>query len=179
MSQNSDPFNFFAVLEEGAKRLQKDKQKIDELSNQLLGLFVKKIQQEPKDRIKQVREFCVAFNQTVNDTPTIPEDWVGELRKKLTKEECVTELHEGIDEKNLLKILDALCDSLYVIYGTAVAYGLDSVLDAAFNEVHESNMTKLGPDGKPIYNEFGKVTKGPNYRPPDLRKFVTNKDDLA
>ena len=101
--------------------------------------------------------------------PSIGTDKINRLRLSLIKEE-LDELKEAIDKKDLLEIADALTDILYVTYGAGHAFGIN--LDRCFNEVQRSNMSKLGDDGKPIYNEFGKVMKGPKYFKPNLSKFV-------
>lgn len=113
---------------------------------------------------EKVAEFMTAFGQTVETRPT----WtsVSELRYDLIDEE-LKELRQAIDERNIVEVADALTDLLYVVYGAGHSFGLD--LDKCFEEVHSSNMTKLGPDGKPIYREDGKVMKGPGYRAPDLK----------
>lgn len=113
---------------------------------------------------EKVAEFMTAFGQTVETEPT----WtsVSELRYDLIDEE-LKELRQAIDERNIVEVADALTDLLYVVYGAGHSFGLD--LDKCFEEVHSSNMTKLGPDGKPIYREDGKVMKGPGYRAPDLK----------
>lgn len=113
---------------------------------------------------EKVAEFMNAFGQDVETEPT----WtsVSELRYDLIDEE-LKELRQAIDERNIVEIADALTDLLYVVYGAGHSFGLD--LDKCFEEVHNSNMTKLGPEGKPIYREDGKVMKGPGYRAPDLK----------
>ena len=98
-----------------------------------------------------------------------PNDQITKLRFALIKEE-LNELKEAIENKDLKEVADALTDILYVTYGTGHAFGIN--LDKCFEEVQNSNMSKLGLDGKPIYNEMGKVMKGPNYFKPDLSKFV-------
>ena len=116
---------------------------------------------------EKVAEFMTAFGQTVETEPT----WtsVSELRYDLIDEE-LKELRQAIDERNIVEVADALTDLLYVVYGAGHSFGLD--LDKCFEEVHSSNMTKLGPDGKPIYREDGKVLKGPNYSEPNLKKTL-------
>ena len=96
-------------------------------------------------------------------------DKINKLRLDLIKEEF-DELKDAIDKKDLLEVADALTDILYVTYGAGHAFGID--LDKCFEEVQNSNMSKLGEDGKPIYNEAGKVMKGPNYFKPDLSKYL-------
>ena len=109
------------------------------------------------------------FGQKVITKPKFPEEKTMNLRFDLIKEE-VNELEQAMKEKNLKEVADALTDILYVTYGAGCAYGID--LDKCFKEVQRANMSKLGVDGKPIYNEKGKVMKGPNYSEPNLKKFV-------
>lgn len=118
---------------------------------------------------EKVGDFMEAFGQEVLYIPTMPDFNLSALRLDLIEEE-VQELRDGLDKKSILEIADALTDILYVVYGAGHAFGID--LDDCFHEVHSSNMTKLGADGRPLYREDGKVMKGPNYREPDLTKFV-------
>jgi predicted HAD superfamily Cof-like phosphohydrolase len=118
---------------------------------------------------EKVGDFMEAFGQEVLYIPTMPDFNLSALRLDLIEEE-VQELRDGLANKSMLEIADALTDILYVVYGAGHAFGLD--LDDCFHEVHSSNMTKLGADGRPLYREDGKVMKGPNYREPDLTKFV-------
>ena len=118
---------------------------------------------------EKVGDFMEAFGQEVLYMPTLPDFNLAALRLDLIEEE-VQELRDGLGKKSMLEIADALTDILYVVYGAGHAFGLD--LDDCFHEVHSSNMTKLGADGRPLYREDGKVMKGPNYREPDLTKFV-------
>ena len=113
--------------------------------------------------------FMKTFGQEVKDKPSFSTDKINKLRIDLIKEE-LDELTEAIKNKDLLEVADALTDILYVTYGAGHAFGID--LDKCFNEVQNSNMSKLDENGKPIYNESGKVMKGPNYFKPDLSKFV-------
>ena len=113
--------------------------------------------------------FMKTFGQEVKNKPSFSSDKINQLRISLIKEE-LDELKEAMDSKNLLEVADALTDLLNVTYGAGHAFGID--LDKCFNEVQNSNMSKLGEDGKPIYNELGKVMKGPNYFKPDLSKFI-------
>ena len=99
----------------------------------------------------------------------MPDRKTAMLRLKLILEEY-EELETAVEEHHLVGIADALTDILYVTYGAGHAFGIN--LDECFEEVHESNMSKLGPDGKPIYRDDGKVMKGPDYREPDLRKII-------
>jgi predicted HAD superfamily Cof-like phosphohydrolase len=114
-------------------------------------------------------EFMRAFGQHVYSKPTLQEKEVGELRYELIREE-LQELKDGMDKSDIVEIADALTDLLYVVYGAGHAYGIN--LDDCYYEVHRSNMTKLGPDGKPIYREDGKVLKGPDYDPPHLSQIL-------
>ena len=118
---------------------------------------------------EDVKKFMVTFGQIVRTKPQFPDDQTMQLRFDLIKEE-LNELEYAIKTKNLKEIADALTDILYVTYGAGYAYGID--LDKCFKEVQRANMSKLGEDGKPIYNEKGKVMKGPNYLEPNLKQFV-------
>ena len=113
--------------------------------------------------------FMKTFGQEVKDNPSFSTNKINKLRIDLIKEE-LEELTEAMKNKDLLEVADALTDILYVTYGAGHAFGVD--LDKCFEEVQNSNMSKLGEDGKPIYNESGKVMKGPNYFKPDLTKFI-------
>ena len=118
---------------------------------------------------KKVKTFMETFGQEVKTKPSFSTDKINSLRYDLIKEE-LEELKEAMENKDLLEVADALTDILYVAYGAGHAFGID--LDSCFEEVQSSNMSKLGEDGKPIYNESGKVMKGPKYFKPDLTKFV-------
>ena len=117
----------------------------------------------------QVGVFMKTFGQEVKDKPSFSTDKINKLRLDLIKEE-LNELTEAMNNKDLLEVANALTDILYVTYGAGHAFGID--LDKCFEEVQNSNMSKLDENGKPIYNEAGKVMKGPNYFKPDLSKFV-------
>ena len=117
----------------------------------------------------KVKTFMETFGQEVKTSPSFSTDKINSLRYDLIKEE-LEELKEAMENKDLLEVADALTDILYVTYGAGHAFGID--LDKCFEEVQNSNMSKLDEDGKPIYNEFGKVMKGPKYFKPDLTKFV-------
>ena len=117
----------------------------------------------------KVGNFMKTFGQEVKTKPSFSTDKINKLRLDLIKEE-LSELTEAMNNKDLLEVADALTDILYVTYGAGHAFGIN--LDKCFEEVQNSNMSKLGEDGKPIYNEHGKVMKGPNYFKPDLSKFV-------
>ena len=118
---------------------------------------------------QKVKTFMQTFGQEVKLKPSFSTEKINDLRYNLIKEE-LEELKEAISKKDLLEVADALTDILYVTYGAGHAFGID--LDKCFEEVQNSNMSKLGEDGKPIYNDFGKVMKGPNYYKPNLSKFV-------
>ena len=118
---------------------------------------------------EKVGDWMEAFGQEVLYIPTMPDFNLAALRLDLIEEE-VQELRDGLGKKSMLEIADALTDILYVVYGAGHAFGLD--LDDCFHEVHRSNMTKLGEDGRPMYRDDGKVMKGPNYEEPDLSQFV-------
>ena len=118
---------------------------------------------------KKVKIFMETFGQEVKNKPSFSTDKINKLRYDLLKEE-LDELRVALENKDLLEVADALTDILYVAYGAGHAFGIN--LDKCFEEVQNSNMSKLGEDGKPIYNEFGKVMKGPKYFKPDLTKFV-------
>ena len=111
-----------------------------------------------------------AFEQDVYSNPTLREAETRALRYELIREE-LEELQEAFNAKDIIEVADALADLLYVVYGAGHAFGID--LDKCFDEVQNSNMSKLGENGEPIYNESGKVMKGPNYFKPDLSKFVS------
>jgi len=117
----------------------------------------------------KVKTFMETFGQEVKTKPSFSTDKINSLRYDLIKEE-LEELKIAMESKDLLEVADALTDILYVTYGAGHAFGID--LDKCFEEVQNSNMSKLGEDGKPIYNESGKVMKGPKYFKPDLTKFV-------
>ena len=118
---------------------------------------------------EKVKEFMTTFGQEVKNKDEFPNEKIVELRKKLIDEEF-NELKDAINENDLIEVADALTDILVVTYGAGVAFGID--LDKCFKEVHRSNMSKLSEDGKPIYNEFGKVMKGPNYFKPNLKQYL-------
>ena len=117
----------------------------------------------------KVKEFMETFGQEIKVNAEFPSNSIVELRLNLIKEE-LEELQAAVKEKNILEVADALTDILYVTYGAGHAFGIN--LDQCFNEVQKSNMSKLGKNGKPIYNKDGKVMKGPNYFKPDLKKYL-------
>ena len=116
-----------------------------------------------------VGDFMEAFGQKVELEPTWPDFNTRELRLELIQEE-LDELAQAIEDRDMVQIADALTDLLYVVYGAGHAFGID--LDECFQEVHSSNMSKLGPNGKPIHREDGKVMKGPGYYEPDLESIL-------
>ena len=118
----------------------------------------------------KVKTFMQTFGQEVKNKPSFSTDKINKLRFDLIKEE-LDELKVALENKDFLEVADALTDILYVNYGAGHAFGID--LDACFNEVQNSNMSKLGDDRKPIYNEAGKVMKGPKYFKPNLTKFIS------
>ena len=118
----------------------------------------------------KVGTFMKTFGQEVKPKPSLSSDKINKLRIDLIKEE-LDELQEAMKNNDLLEVADALTDILYVTYGAGHAFGID--LDKCFDEVQNSNMSKLDENGKPIYNDSGKVMKGPNYFKPDLSKFVS------
>ena len=117
----------------------------------------------------KVKKFMKTFGQEVLESPKFPNKKIIQLRINLIKEE-LNELEEAVENDDLLEVADALTDILYVTYGAGHAFGIN--LDDCFEEVQRSNMSKLDKDGKPIYNDHGKVLKGPNYFEPNLKKFV-------
>ena len=118
---------------------------------------------------RKVGTFMKTFGQEVKTKPSFSTEKINKLRIDLIKEE-LEELSEAMNNRDLLEVADALTDILYVTYGAGHAFGID--LDKCFDEVQNSNMSKLDENGKPIYNESGKVMKGPNYFKPDLSKFL-------
>ena len=118
---------------------------------------------------EDVKVFMKTFGQMVKTKPQFPNEKTMQLRFELIREE-LNELEQAMKTKNLKEIADALTDILYVTYGAGYAYGIN--LDKCFKEVQRANMSKLGTDGKPIYNDKGKVMKGPNYSEPNLKQFV-------
>mgnify|MGYP001429059004 FL=1 len=118
---------------------------------------------------QKVKTFMQTFGQEVKSRASFSTEKINQLRYNLINEE-LEELKQAIEKKDLLEVADALTDILYVAYGAGHAFGID--LDRCFEEVQNSNMSKLGEDGKPIYNDAGKVMKGPKYFKPDLSKFI-------
>ena len=124
----------------------------------------------PVTNFEKVIQFMNTYNQEVKRKAVFPDATTTHLRVDLIEEE-LDELKEAIANDDLVEVADALTDLLYVVYGAGAAFGIN--LDACFHEVHSSNMSKLGEDGKPIYREDGKVMKGPNFREPALRDILT------
>ena len=118
----------------------------------------------------KVKKFMDTYGQEVKYKAEFPNENTVKLRLNLIQEE-LQELQEAIKQEDLLEVADALTDILYVTYGAGHAFGIN--LDNCFDEVQKSNMSKLGADGKPIYNQSGKVMKGPKYFKPDLKQFLT------
>ena len=118
---------------------------------------------------QKVKNFMQTFGQEVKSRPSFSSNKINDLRYNLIKEE-LDEFKQALDNKDLLEVADALTDILYVTYGAGHAFGIN--LDDCFEEVQNSNMSKLGIDGKPIFNDKGKVMKGPNYFKPDLKRFL-------
>lgn len=119
---------------------------------------------------RKVKEFCKVFGHTVNERPQWPDVDTVRLRISLIREESI-ETIKALSEEDIPEIAKELADLLYVTYGTAVAFGID--LDKVFNEVHKSNMSKVGEDGKPIFRADGKVLKGPNYKPANIERVLS------
>ena len=117
----------------------------------------------------KVKTFMNTYGQEVKTIPEFPDSKIVKLRIDLIQEE-LNELKEAINNKDIIEVADALTDILYVTYGAGHSFGVD--LDSCFNEVQNSNMSKLGEDGKPIYNESGKVMKGPKYFKPNIKKII-------
>ena len=118
---------------------------------------------------EKVKNFMITYGQQVKESASFPDENIIKLRLKLIKEE-LDEFEQALNDKNLLEVADALTDILYVTYGAGHSFGIN--LDACFEEVQRSNMSKLDDNGKPIYNEYGKVMKGPNFSKPNLKQFI-------
>ena len=121
------------------------------------------------NNFEKVKKFMQTFGQEVKSKPSFPNDKIIKLRYELIEEE-LSELRAAIKDKDITEVADALTDILYVTYGAGHSFGIN--LDRCFEEVQNSNMSKLGDDGKPIFNEVGKVMKGPNYYKPNLKKYL-------
>ena len=118
---------------------------------------------------EKVKTFMTTYGQEVKESASFPDENITKLRLKLIKEE-LEELEQALNDKKLIEVADALTDILYVTYGAGHSFGIN--LDVCFEEVQRSNMSKLDEDGKPIYNEYGKVMKGSNFSKPNLKQFI-------
>lgn len=121
--------------------------------------------------INKVESFHKAFNQPIRKELTMLTPEERELRVKLIQEE-LDELNEALKDGDMIEAVDALGDICYLVFGTAALMGCNQVLQQAFDEIHESNMSKLGKDGKPVLRSDGKIIKGPNYFPPEIGKII-------
>lgn len=130
-----------------------------------------------KKQLQQLWDFQKAYNQARNSKPTLLEADDYYLRYRLGKEELVEYL-DACNNDDLVEVTDALADQLYILLGTMVAHGMTDIIEDVFDEVHRSNMSKLGEDGKPIYREDGKVLKGPNFSKPNIGQFLTDNGQL-
>lgn len=124
-----------------------------------------------QELIEKLKEFNQTYGVEYSETPKLLETKDYLLRYDLMKEE-VSEYLEACRENDLVGIADALGDELYILLGTIIAHGMGDIIEKVFNEIHSSNMSKLGADGKPIYREDGKVLKGPNYFKPNIEQFL-------
>ena len=131
-----------------------------------------------KKQLQQLWDFQEAYNSTRNLKPTLIDPSEYMLRYELGKEELIEYL-DACNNDDLVEITDALADQLYILLGTMVAHGMKDIIEDVFNEVHRSNMSKLGEDGKPIYREDGKVLKGPNFTPPNIEQFLITNGQLT
>lgn len=131
-----------------------------------------------KKQLQQLWDFQEAYNSTRNIKPTLLDPSESMLRYELGKEELIEYL-EACNNDDLVEITDALADQLYILLGTMVAHGMQDIIEDVFDEVHRSNMSKLGEDGKPIYREDGKILKGPNFTPPNIEQFLTVNNQLT
>lgn len=130
-----------------------------------------------KKQLQQLWQFQSAYNSTRNTKPTLLTQDESQLRYRLGKEE-LDEYLEACTNNDLIEVADALADQLYILLGTMVAHGMVDVIEDIFDEVHRSNMSKLGEDGKPIYREDGKILKGPNFSKPNVSKYLTHNGQL-
>jgi predicted HAD superfamily Cof-like phosphohydrolase len=126
------------------------------------------------DKLELVKKFMEVFGDHISEKPSLVPQRVYELRYKLLKEEN-EEYLKACEKGDLVQILDAVADMMYVLYGTIITHGFENIIDEAFDEVHDSNVSKLGEDGKPIRRSDGKIIKGPYYFPPNLSKFIKQK----
>lgn len=125
-----------------------------------------------KKQLQQLWDFHSVYNSTRNTEPTLLDSDTYILRYNLGKEELVEYLN-ACNDGDLVEVTDALADQLYILLGTMISHGMQNIIEDVFDEVHRSNMSKLGEDGKPIYREDGKVLKGPNFTPPNIEQFLT------
>lgn len=123
-------------------------------------------------QLQQLWDFQSAYGSTRNSKPTLLSEDDYSLRYRLGKEELIEYL-DACKNNDLVEVTDALADQLYILLGTMVAHGMGDIIEDVFDEVHRSNMSKLGEDGKPIYREDGKILKGPNFSPPNIEQFLT------
>ena len=130
-----------------------------------------------KKQLEQLSEFQTSYNSTMNTEPTLISEDDYSLRYRLGKEELI-EYFDACKDGNLTEIADALADQLYILLGTIVSHGMQEVIEPIFNEVHRSNMSKLGADGKPIYREDGKILKGENYSPPNVSQYLPDDNKM-
>lgn len=130
-----------------------------------------------KKQLEQLSEFQTSYNSTMNTEPTLISEDEYSLRYRLGKEELI-EYFDACKDGNLTEIADALADQLYILLGTIVSHGMQEVIEPIFNEVHRSNMSKLGADGKPIYREDGKILKGENYSPPNVSQYLPDDNQM-
>jgi predicted HAD superfamily Cof-like phosphohydrolase len=129
-----------------------------------------------KKQIEAVREFHETFNQENGTEPRLIENHEWMLRHKLMAEEN-DEYFDGCDKGDLTEIADALGDKLYILCGTILKHGMQDIIEKVFDEIHSSNMSKVGEDGKAIMREDGKILKGPNYFKPNLKQFIENEQN--
>jgi predicted HAD superfamily Cof-like phosphohydrolase len=130
-----------------------------------------------KKQLQQLWDFQSAYNSTRNTKPTLLDSETSMLRYNLGKEELLEYL-EACNNNDLVEVTDALADQLYILLGTMISHGLQNVIEDVFNEVHRSNMSKLGQDGNPIYREDGKILKGPHFSPPNIEQFLRDGGQL-
>jgi len=123
-------------------------------------------------QLQQLWDFQSAYGSTRNSKPTLLSEDDYSLRYRLGKEELIEYL-DACKNNDLVEVTDALADQLYILLGTMIAHGMGDIIEDVFDEVHRSNMSKLGEDGKPIYREDGKILKGPNFSPPNIEQFLT------